>query len=467
MPSPTLPGTAMDAAGARVGDAEARPRRRPRVVIAGGGFAGLAAARELRFSDVDVLVIDRRNHHIFQPLLYQFATAVLAPSDVAAPLRQLAQRQRNVSVVLGEVTAIDRAERCIEVVSDGAERRRIRYDFLVLALGVSPSYFGHDEFRAHAPCLKNLADAELVRSRILGAYERAELSGDIIERGRAMTFVLVGAGPTGVELAASIAQMAHVTLRSNFRRIDPADTRVVLLEGAPRILGSFSEALAADAQARLRSLGVEVRTGATVTAVDEDGVTVGGERIATRTVLWTAGVQAPAITRALGTEIDKAGRLRVGADLTLAGDSAIYAVGDIASVLDRGRAVPGIAQGAIQQGQYAGRSIEARIKSMAPPAPFRYADRGTMAVVGKNFALLQKGDFGTSGFFTWWLWALIHLVYLPQLQNRLRVQAQWLVSYFSGQRGSRLIAEPLPAQPPVLQTGTASPRPLAASRSTA
>ena len=460
-----LPSNAIDAAGARVRDAEDRPRGRPRVVIAGGGFAGLAAARELRFSDVDVVVIDRRNHHIFQPLLYQVATAVLAPSDIAAPLRQLAQRQRNVSVVLGEVAGIDRDERCIEVVSDGLERRRIGYDFLVLALGVSPSYFGHDEFRAHAPCLKNLADAELVRSRILGAYERAELSNDIIERRRAMTFVLVGAGPTGVELAASIAQMARVTLRSNFRRIDPASTRVVLLEGAPRILGSFSEALAQAAQARLRRLGVEVRTHATVTAVDENGVAVGGERIETRTVLWTAGVQAPALTRALGAEVDKAGRLRVGADLTLATDSSIYAVGDVASVLDRGRVVPGIAQAAIQQGRHAGLSIAARVRSMAPPAPFRYADRGTMAVVGKNFALLQKGNFGTSGFITWWLWALIHIVYLPQLQNRLRVQAQWLVSYFSGQRGSRLIAEPSPLQEAVLQAAAASPGPRAATRS--
>ena len=466
MSSLPVPATAMTA-GAGDRDAEGRPRRRPRVVIAGGGFAGLAAARELRFCDVDVLVIDRRNHQIFQPLLYQVATAVLAPSDVAAPLRQLAQRQRNVSVVLGEVTGIDRDERCVEVASDGLERRRIGYDFLVLALGVSPSYFGHDEFRAHAPCLKNLTDAEPVRSRILGAYERAELSNDIVERNRSMTFVLVGAGPTGVELAASIAQMARVTLRSNFRRIDPALTRVVLLEGAPRILGSFSEALAAAAQARLRDLDVEVRTHAMVTAVDENGVTVGGERIETRTVLWTAGVQAPALTRELGTEIDKAGRLRVGADLTLAADSAIYAVGDVASVTDRGRVVPGIAQAAIQQGRYAGLSIATRVKSMAPPAPFRYADRGTMAVVGKNFALLQKGDFGTSGFFTWWLWALIHLVYLPQLQNRLRVQVQWLVSYFSGQRGSRLIAEPSPVPGPVVQAATATPPPLAASRSTA
>ena len=458
----------MDASGAHVCDAVDRPVGRPRVVIAGGGFAGLAAARELRLCDVDVVVVDRRNHHIFQPLLYQVATAVLAPSDVAAPLRQLAQRQRNVSFVLGEVTGIDRDERCVEVVSDGPGRRRIGYDFLVLALGVSTSYFGHDEFRTHAPSLKNLADAELVRSRILGAYERAELSNDIIERSRAMTFVLVGAGPTGVELAASLAQMARVTLRSNFRRIDPVHTRVVLLEGAPRILGSFSEALAADAEARLRSLGVEVRTNAMVTAVDENGVVVGGERIESRTVLWTAGVQAPALTRTLGVQVDRAGRLCVGPHLTLAADSAIYPVGDVASVLDRGRVVPGVAQAAIQQGRHAGRSIAARIKSMAPPEQFRYRDRGSMAVVGKNFALMQKDDFAASGFVTWWVWALIHIASLPQLQNRLRVLAQWLVSYFSGQRGARLIAEASPVKSSGAPAATTTPpRPLAATRSAA
>jgi NADH dehydrogenase len=440
MPSLSLPGTAMDAAGARASDAEGRPRVRPRVVIAGGGFGGLAAAHQLRFCDADVVVVDRRNHHIFQPLLYQAATALLAPSDIAAPLRQLAERQRNVSIVLGEVVAIDRAAHEVGIVSPGLQPRTIGYDFLVLALGVSPSYFGHDEFRPHAPCLKNLADAELVRSRILGAYELAEQADDPVERSRAMTFVLVGAGPTGVELAATIAQLARVTLRSNFRRIDPAQTRILLLEGAPRILGSFSESLAAQGQAHLAKLGVEVRTGALVTAVDENGVTVGNERIECKTVLWTAGVQAPALTRTLGAETDKAGRLRVSEALALPADSAVYAVGDIASVIDRGHPVPGIAQAAIQQGRHAGRSIAARIRSTEPPQPFHYFDRGSMAVIGKNFALLQRGRFASSGFVTWWLWALIHIAYLPQMQNRLQCSGAMAVVYFSGQRGAR----PLP-----------------------
>ena len=428
------------------------PPPKPRVVIVGAGFGGLAAAHELRHCDADVVLIDRRNHHIFQPLLYQVATAVLPPSDVAAPLRALARKQRNLCVVLGEVVAVDRGARCVEVDSPGLERRRIGYDFLVLAPGASPSYFGHDEFRTHAPCLKNLADAELVRSRILGAYERAEATNDLVERVRALTFVLVGAGPTGVELAASIAHMARVTLRSSFRRIDPETTRIVLVEGAPRILGAFSEPLAAAAVERLRALGVEIRTRAMVTAVDENGVTIQGERIESRTVLWTAGVQAPALTRTLGVQTDKAGRLSVDGSLTLADDRDVYAVGDVASVTQDGHPVPGIVQAALQQGRHAGRSIAARLKFMAPPAPFRYADRGTMAVVGKNFALLQRGRLSSSGFVTWWLWAFVHDVYLPQVQNRLRVQLQWLWSYFSGQRGALLIPEPLPAGPPALRS---------------
>jgi len=447
----------MDRAAPQVTRGIAPRARRPRVVVAGGGFAGLAAARELRFCNADVIVIDRRNHHIFQPLLYQVATAVLAPSDVAAPLRQLAQTQRNVAIMLGEVVGIDRQARCVDVVLVGGERRTIGYDFLVLALGVAPSYFGHDEYRAHAPSLKNLTDAVRVRSRILAAYEFAEQSGDPDERRRALTFVLVGAGPTGVELAASLARMARITLRSNFRHIDPAQTRIVLLEGAPRILGSFSEALAAEAQARLEALGVEVRTHAMVRAVDANGVTADGDRIESKTVLWTAGVQAPALVRGLGTQTDKAGRLCVGQRLALAADPTIYAVGDVASVLDHGHPVPGVAQAAIQQGRYAGRSIYARIKSMAPPRPFRYADRGTMAVVGQNFALMQRGSFGSSGFVTWWMWALLHIAYLPQLQNRLRVQAQWLVSYFSGQRGARLITEPSTDHEPAVRAATTGP----------
>jgi NADH dehydrogenase len=393
------------------------------------------------------MIIDRRNHHVFQPLLYQVATAVLAPGDVAAPLRQMAVEQDNVSIMLGEVEAVDRPGRSVDVMLPGLGRRRVDYDYLVLAVGVAPSYFGNDQFRKFAPALKSLADAESIRSRILGAYERAEQANCPDAQRAALTFVLIGAGPTGVELAASIAHLARVTLRSNFRRIDPSRTRIVLLEAAPRILGGFAERLATRAQAHLLEMGVEVWTSSPVTAVDQDGVTVRGERIRCKTVLWTAGVEAPPFVRTLGGETDKAGRLRVDGTLTLRGDDRVYAVGDVASVIDRGRPVPGLAQAAIQQGRHAGRSIAARVESQPLPPPFRYVDHGAMAIVGKNFALLQRGEFAISGFMAWCVWALIHVTNLPRLQNRLRVQLQWVWSYFSGQRSDRLITEPPHPQP--------------------
>lgn len=414
----------------------------PRVVIVGGGFAGVAAARELRACKADVLLIDRRNHHIFQPLLYQVATAVLAPADIAAPLRQLAEEQANLSVMLGEVGAVDRRARTVAVTPAGMAQRTIPFDYLVVATGVRPSYFGHDDFAAHAPSLKTLADAEAIRARILSAYERAEQAEDIAERRRAMTFVLVGAGPTGVELAASMAQMARSTLQRNFRRIDPAQTRIVLIEAGPRTLASFDESLARRTVERLEALGVEVRTGVRVDAIDAQGVLAGGERIESATVLWTAGVQASRLVAMLDTKTDRAGRASVEPGLDLPGDAKVFVVGDAASVVQDGRPVPGVAQAAIQQGRHAGRAIAARIRGATiDTPPFRYSDRGNMAVVGKNFAVLQRGRWRTSGIATWLLWALIHVAFLPQLQNRLRVQIQWLWSYLSGQRSSRLIPE--------------------------
>ncbi|MDB5861557.1 MAG: pyridine nucleotide-disulfide oxidoreductase [Ramlibacter sp.] len=414
----------------------------PRAVILGGGFAGVAAARELRACQADVLLIDRRNHHIFQPLLYQVATAVLAPADIASPLRQLAERQDNLSVMLGEVSAVDRHAGTLVVTPAGMAQRTIRFDYLVVATGVRASYFGHDEFAAHAPSLKTLADAEAIRARILSAYERAEQADCIVERSRAMTFVLVGAGPTGVELAASMAQMARVTLQRNFRRIDPAATRIVLVEAGPRALASFDESLARKTVARLEALGVEVRTGTRVDAVDAQGVLAGGERIEAATVLWTAGVQASPLVAMLETKTDRAGRACVEPGLHLADDENVFVVGDAASVMQDGHPVPGVAQAAIQQGRHAGRAIAARIReSRAGTPPFRYSDRGNMAVVGKNFAVLQRGRWRTSGIATWFLWAVLHVAFLPQVQNRLRVQIQWLWSYLSGQRSSRLIPE--------------------------
>src|SRR5712672_219403 len=290
-----------------------RPRQKPRIVIVGGGFAGLAAARALRHCDAEVVLIDRRNHHIFQPLLYQVATAVLAPSDIAAPIRQLEVKQQNLSVLLAEVTGVDVASRTIEASSPGVGIRKIAFDYLVIATGMRPSYFGHDEFARHAPGLKTLNDAETIRGKILGAFELAAMTEDEAERARQMTFVLVGAGPTGVELAASIAQLVSVTLRNNFRKIDPAKSRILLLDGGTRILPTFAESLSRKAAKRLTKLGVEVSTGVKVEKVDDQGVIAAGVRIPSATVLWTAGVSASPVVKMLETKTDRGGRAFVGA----------------------------------------------------------------------------------------------------------------------------------------------------------
>jgi len=437
----------MDQALKRVTGETAQPgrRSRPQVVIVGGGFGGIAAARGLRQAEVDILLIDRRNHQIFQPLLYQVATAVLAPGDVAAPLRQFAVVQPNVSVELGEVTAIDTEHRRLTTCLLNHEPHEVAYDFLVVAAGANPSYFGHDEFAAHAPGLKTLADAEAIRSKILTAYELAEQTADSIEQRRLMTFVLVGAGPTGVELAATIAHMARFTLRRNFKRIRPEMTNIVLLEGGARILPMFDEKLAAAARRKLDRLGVQVRTGAVAQAIDETGVVVAGERLNAATVLWTAGIAASPLAALVGASTDRAGRAQVGPELETAPSSGVFVIGDAASVVIDGKPVPGIAQGALQQGAYAAQMIRSRIEGRAAPRPFRYRDQGSMAVVGKDFALLQTPHVKLSGPLAWMIWAFIHIAFLPRLQNRLRVGIQWFWSYFTGQRSSRLIAEPLSA----------------------
>ncbi|HEY2754582.1 MAG TPA: NAD(P)/FAD-dependent oxidoreductase [Pseudolabrys sp.] len=415
--------------------------RRKRIVIVGGGFAGIAAARALRKADADVVVIDRRNHHIFQPLLYQVATAVLAPSDIAAPIRQLAEKQRNVSVVLGEVTGVDLNARSLDALCPGVGNRKIEFDYLVIATGMQPSYFGHDEFAKYAPGLKTLSDAETIRAKILSAYELADTTDDETERARQMTFVLVGAGPTGVELAASMALLAAVTLRGEFRRIEPAKNSIILVEGGKRILPTFAERLASRAVRRLEKLGVKVMTGVRVETVDEDGVVANGQRIPSATVLWTAGVAPSPLLKLLGTQTDRAGRVSVGPYLNVQDVHRVYVVGDAASVVSDGRPVPGVAQAAIQQGRYVGRVIARQLDGRLPKRPFRYFDKGSMAVVGSNFAVLESGRLRMSGFLTWLVWVFLHVMSLPQLQNRMRVQSQWLWSYFSGQRSARLIPE--------------------------
>jgi NADH:ubiquinone reductase (H+-translocating) len=417
------------------------PGKQRRIVVVGGGFAGVAAAKALRHCDADVIVIDRRNHHIFQPLLYQVATAVLAPSEVAAPIRQLAAKQKNVSVMLAEVVGVDLSSRSVDADCPGVGIKKIGFDYLVIAAGMQSSYFGHDEFAKYAPSLKTIADAEAIRTKILSAYELAESTDDVDERRRQMTFVLVGAGPTGVELAASMAQMATTTLRANFRRIDPAKSSIVLIEGGNRILPSFAEALSTKAARRLDKLGIKVMTGVKVEHVDEQGIVAGGERISSATVLWTAGVAPSPIVKMLGAKTDRAGRASVGPFMNVQDAPGVFVVGDTASVIQDGRPLPGVAQAAIQQGRYVGRLISEQFKGREPKRPFRYLDKGSMAVVGKNFAVLEAGRFRMSGYVTWLIWVFIHLMSLPQLQNRLRVQAQWLWSYFTGQRSSRLISE--------------------------
>ena len=436
-----------------------------RVVIMGGGFGGIAAARALENCDADVVVIDKRNHHIFQPLLYQVATAVLSPADIAAPIRQLAQKQRNLSVMLAEVTDVDLTSRSVLARTPEGNQRNVPFDFLVVATGMQPSYFGHNEFATYAPGLKTLSDAETIRAKILSAYELAELTDDENERSRLMTFVLVGAGPSGVELAASMAQMSETTLRGNFRRIDPASNSIVLLDGASRILPSFAESLSKKAAGRLEQLGVKVLTGMKVEKVDEQGIVANGERIPSATVLWTAGVMPSPIVKTLGANTDRAGRITVGPFLDVASVPGVFAIGDTTSVLRDGKPLPGVAQVAIQQGRYVGRVISDLLEGKRATRPFKYFDKGNMAVVGKNFALLESGRLQMSGFLTWLIWAFIHIMSLPQLQNRLRVRTQWLWSYWTGERSSRLISEapsaqanahPMPADLPALKAG--SPR---------
>jgi NADH:ubiquinone reductase (H+-translocating) len=421
---------------------EPAPRKQKRVVIIGGGFAGIAAAHALRHSAAEVVLIDRRNHHIFQPLLYQVATAVLSPAEIAAPIRQLEAKQRNLSVFLAEVTSVDVASQTIEASSTGAGVRKIAFDFLVVATGMRPSYFGHDEFARYAPGLKSLNDAETIRTKILGAFEFAETTEDENERARQMTFVLVGAGPSGVELAASLAQMVKVTLRGNFRRIDPARASIILLDAGKRVLPTFAASLSQRVTQRLTKLGVKVLTGVKVETVDEQGVVAGGSRIPSATVLWTAGVAASPIPKMLGAKTDRAGRALVDPFLKVVDAPGVFVVGDAASIMQNEHPVPGVAQAAIQEGRYVGRLIAKELNGQKVNSPFHYFDKGNMAVVGKNYAVLERGWLRTSGFLTWLVWAFVHILSLPQLQNRLRVQRQWLWTYFTGQRSSRLIPEP-------------------------
>jgi NADH dehydrogenase FAD-containing subunit len=417
-------------------------------VIVGGGFGGLAAARALRRAPVDVILIDRTNHHLFQPLLYQVAISALTPGQIGWPIRNILRRQKNTTVLLAEVTGVNKEKRYVVASSPDRRDVSIPYDYLVLASGARQSYFGHDEFERFAPGLKTLGDAVAIRNRILQAFEQAEDEEDPSRHRDLLTFVLVGAGPTGVELAGALALLIRATLRSEFRRIDPLSARIVLVDAAPRVLGSFADGLSAAAKRRLERLGVQVQLGHGVDHIDEDGVIVAGERIASRTVIWTAGVAPSPAGKWLGVATDRAGRVEVQPDLSVPGHPEIFVIGDTAVLQQDGRPLPGVAQVAMQQGRYAGRLIAGRVSGKAPSRPFRYFDKGNMAVVGRGFAVLQSGHVRVSGFVAWLAWAAVHLEFLGQSSLRLSVFVQWVWTYLTGQRGSRLIVNHRASEPP-------------------
>jgi NADH:ubiquinone reductase (H+-translocating) len=409
------------------------------VVIVGGGFGGLAAAKALRNAPVQVVLIDRSNHHLFQPLLYQVATAVLSPAQIAYPIRSILRKQSNITVILGEVTGVNKEDRQVLVNNEDRQGVAVNYDYLILATGAQHSYFGHDEYEQYAPGMKSLADAVASRNKILKAFEQAEAEEDPSRHRDLLTFVLVGAGPTGVEMSAAIATLVRNTLRSDFRRIDPTTARVVLVDRSKRVLNSFSANLSEAAQNRLKSLGVEIILDRGVDQIDDEGVIVAGKRIASKTVIWTAGVTPSPAGKWLNVETDHAGRVRILGDLTVANHSEIFVVGDTASLDQDGKPLPGVAQVAIQQGRYAGNLIHRRIMGKSAPRPFRYFDKGSMAVVGKGFAILQTGKLAISGFLAWLAWAAIHLEFLAENSLRVSVLVQWVWTYLTDQRGSRII----------------------------
>ncbi len=399
----------------------------------GGGFAGLWAVRALRRAPADILLIDQHNHHTFQPLLYQVATAGLAAPSIAAPLRHILRRQQNVSVRLGEVTRIDPASRQVFI---GGEP--VGYDSLLLATGVSHAYFGHDDWAPLAPGLKTLDDALRIRARILNAFECAEAASDAEEVRARLTFVIVGGGPTGVELAGTLAEIARHTLTGEFRHIDPARARVVLVEAGPRVLPAFPEALSTSARRQLQKLGVTVLTGRAITHVDATGVNIGEERLATRTVLWAAGVTASPLAGSLGVPLDRSGRVPVAEDLSVPGHPEIFVAGDLAAVTVPEGPVPGIAPAAKQMGNHVARTLCARLAGRSAP-PFRYKHHGLLATIGRMAAVVDLGRLRFSGLLAWWFWLAAHIYFLIGFRNRLVVLIDWAGAYWTHQRGARIV----------------------------
>jgi NADH:quinone reductase (non-electrogenic) len=408
--------------------------RRPEVVIVGGGFGGLYTARTLRRAPVHVTIVDRRNHHLFQPLLYQVATAALNPADIAAPIRSVFRGWPNVSVLLAEAVAVDLQTKTL-VLADGT----LSYDYLVLATGATHSYFGHEEWAPFAPGLKSIEDALEIRRRVLLAYEMAERERDPERRGEWLTFVIIGGGPTGVELAGALAEISRQALSREFQHIDPSHARIILIEGVARVLPSYPEDLSAKAQQQLERLGVDVRTGARVTGIDATGVTLGHERIPARTIVWAAGVAASPLAASVGAARDRAGRVRVDPTLAVPGHDDVFVIGDLAAVEQDGHLVPGVAPAAIQMGRHVARQIR-RALAGQPRQPFRYRDKGSFATIGRGKAVGELvGGVKLSGFLAWVAWLAIHIFFLIGFRNRVLVLFQWAYSYVTFRRGARLI----------------------------
>jgi NADH dehydrogenase len=410
----------------------------PHVLIVGGGFGGLYTARGLRHVDCRITVVDQHNYHLFQPLLYQVATAALNPSDIAAPIRGILRKQKNVSVVLGEATAIDVERKRVQL-SDG----ELAYDFLVVATGATHSYFNHPEWAHDAPGLKTIDDALEIRRRVLLAFEAAERATDPVAQAAWLTFVVIGAGPTGAEMAGALTEIARHTMVRNFRRIRPDAARVILVEGKDRVLPPYPPDLSAKAQKQLEGLGVEVITNAIVTNVSATEVRIGDRTIPTRTVIWAAGVQASPLARTLGVPLDRAGRVLVNPDLTIPGHPEVFVIGDLAAVKQpNGTFVPGVAPAAIQEGQHMGLNLERAVAGQ-PLRPFRYKDKGSLATIGRAAAVADFGKFKLSGFLAWFAWLAIHIFFLIGFRNRFLVITQWAWAYLTYQRGARLITGPV------------------------
>jgi len=412
------------------------PSPLPHLVIIGGGFAGLWATRALADAPVRITLVDRRNHHLFQPLLYQVATAGLSAPDIAAPLRHILGHQRNVEVRLGEVTAIDKTARSVAL-ADGSA---IAYDTLMVCTGATHAYFGHDEWAADAPGLKTLDDAIALRRKLLLAFERAEAEPDPVRKAAWLSFAVVGGGPTGVELAGTLAEIARHTLRNEFRHIDPASAKVRLVEAGPRVLSTFPEVLSLKARRQLEKLGVEVLTGTPVSDINAEGFQLGERFVEARTVVWAAGVAASPLARTLEVPLDRAGRVPVQPDLTVAGHPEIFVAGDLAALTQAdGKPVPGVAPAAKQMGKHVARIVRARLENAASPGAFKYQDFGNLATIGRMAAIVHLGRLQLSGVLAWWFWLAAHVFFLIGFRNRVVVLLNWAVAYWSYQRSARII----------------------------